>query len=86
MRSRPATAKLIQSRTETGSGTLSTLTVAVEEEDDDEDELEEDEDEELFDTRLIVTPGVCDKICGGSSAFVTLSEKLSTPPAANPCP
>jgi hypothetical protein len=87
MRSSPTIAKPAQSSTETGSGTLSALTLEVEEVEDDElldeDELEEDDDE-LFDVRLIVTPGVCDRIWGGSSTFVTLSEKLSTPPAAKP--
>lgn len=62
------------------------MTVDVDEDEPEDEEEPDEEDEELFDSRLIVTPGVCDTICGGLFAFVTLSEKLSTPPAAKPCP
>ena len=86
-------AKVAQRRTDRGSGTLSTLTldVEVEEEDDEPEEEEELEEEdelavELVESRVIVTPEVCETISGGLLTFATLSEKLSTPPAASPCP
>jgi hypothetical protein len=61
---KPAAAKVTHSKIDKGSGagTLSELTPDGDEDELEEDEELEDEEEELFDSREIVTPGVCDTI------------------------
>jgi hypothetical protein len=95
---KPAPAKVVQSKSDNGSGVAVAGVPEVddeededeedeedEEEEDEEDEEEEDEDE-FVESRVIDTPGVCDSSLGGSLALVTLSEKFRTPPPASPWP
>jgi hypothetical protein len=95
-RIKPAPAKVVQSKSDNGSG-VEVAGVVEEDEDEveeDEDEVEEDEDEdeeveplvEPVESRIIDTPLVCDASWGGSLALVTLSEKFNTPPDASPWP
>ena len=61
-RTKPAAAKVAHSKIDKGSG-AGTLSEPTPDEDElEEDEELEDEEEELFDSREIVTPGVCDTI------------------------
>jgi hypothetical protein len=82
-RRKPTPVKVIQSKSDNGSGVEVAAVV-----DDDEDEADEEVEPpvELVESRAIDTPAVCDTSCGGVLALVTLSEKFNTPPAASPWP
>jgi hypothetical protein len=80
-RMKPPADKVVQSKSDNGSG-VDVAGLDEEDEDEDDDELVV----ELAGSSVIVTPAVCDTSRGGALALATLSEKFNTPPAASPWP
>jgi hypothetical protein len=82
-RTKPAPARIVQRKSDNGSG-VEAGGMFEEVDDEEEEDDDEDEEDELVASRTIDTPDVCDTSSGGSLALVTLSEKFKTPPAASP--
>lgn len=86
-RMKPAPAKVVQSKSDNGSG-VEVAGVLEDDKDEEDEEAEDEEDEEVepVESRVIDTPEFCDTSWGGLLALVTLSEKFNMPPAASPWP